>query len=325
MLLGGLVATIVGGLIVSVLANSDNKPMLIENIFDWIWQATTFRSTLALTAIIAVILVADTLVSLAKMSHENHTNTIEASRIEIKDLRSTASQQAQIISNEREKARLDITTLVPNEFALKEKASEVYIPGKVLILIDIAGFGEFNKKYSHLTGDAVLREFAQFLQNACRRTENVYRMIQDESEEARLVVEAGWTFRLHRKGDEFLVVLDGGEAEALGFLNRLKIETTNENSRIYSSGGEGLLFYAGVYAVEVPLTQSEYQKNLEDALKMAREGARNRRVVWHSNISSETLARGDLESPGSYAFRKRIFEQFEKDEYWASAPPAART
>jgi diguanylate cyclase (GGDEF)-like protein len=69
-----------------------------------------------------------------------------------------------------------------------------------MTMLDLNGFKQVNDTYGHLAGDNLLKQFATELRSASRSTDVVGR----------------WG------GDEFIVVLDGGLAEARPHIERLQ-------------------------------------------------------------------------------------------------------
>jgi diguanylate cyclase (GGDEF)-like protein len=67
-------------------------------------------------------------------------------------------------------------------------------------IIDLNGFKRVNDRYGHLVGDELLKRFASELQSACRATDILGR----------------WG------GDEFILLLDCGQAEATAQIDRLR-------------------------------------------------------------------------------------------------------
>ena len=189
-------------------------------------------------------------------------------------------------------------------------------PGVVLIMVDIVNFGEFNTRFSTGKANTVLKEIAQYMFRNSRRVEHIFRMMEDEGGGTRIVEDNGWTFRLHRRGDEFLIILNGGEMEALGFLNRLRKETQMDSSRISKAGAKDILFYAGIFAVSGTIGPAESLHYVDKSLSAARSEPDQGRVVWHSGKSHDTLEQQNDEADRAFQFRQGLYKSFSTDDYW---------
>src|SRR5260370_19535149 len=86
-----------------------------------------------------------------------------------------------------------------------------------VLVCDLVGFKEVNDRFGHLEGNKVLRTVAQGLQENCREYDYVARM----------------------GGDEFVVVLPGQSAAAVGAKARIFSEIASQAGRLHC--GEKLL------------------------------------------------------------------------------------
>ncbi len=92
-------------------------------------------------------------------------------------------------------------------------------------LVDVDGFGRFNKTYRTEIGDAVLKSVASHLRRACREGDTIYRYGAYATEEA---------YRLG--GDEFVLVLASQDlASAVAAMNRIR-ERVEEGTKTPSNG-----------------------------------------------------------------------------------------
>lgn len=95
-------------------------------------------------------------------------------------------------------------------------------------ILDIDGFKTVNDKHGHLTGDALLKQFAGELKSACRSNDLVGR----------------WG------GDEFLIVLDGEQAQAEAQIERVRKWVCGQYTLESSSGALKLNVEASIGLAE---------------------------------------------------------------------------
>src|SRR5690242_13026300 len=130
---------------------------------------------------------------------------------------------------DRERLRLiDITTGIPNQLKWDKdietlsKLKEAP-PQSQMIIIDLDNFREINQRYSYEKGDAVIRCFARSVFNTMRRDEEIYKNLMRDQNDEPVPLEERWQ-RIYRKytgGDEFIFIIAGTQAEAVGFLVRI--------------------------------------------------------------------------------------------------------
>ena len=132
--------------------------------------------------------------SIEQMSAEN--------RQAITELRGHIATYKAKLKAAEETASRDALTRVRNRLYVEGEIGRRMASGAVfsVAILDIDGFKEVNDEHGHLTGDALLKQFAAELQSVCRSTDTVGR----------------WG------GDEFIVLLESGLAEAMAQIERLK-------------------------------------------------------------------------------------------------------
>jgi diguanylate cyclase (GGDEF)-like protein len=109
--------------------------------------------------------------------------------------------QAKLEEAEETASRDTLTGLRSRVFV--ENQIERRIADKVQLsvaIVDIDGFKKVNDDHGHLIGDELLKQFATELQSACRSIDVIGR----------------WG------GDEFIILLDCGKAEAIAQIDRLR-------------------------------------------------------------------------------------------------------
>lgn len=99
----------------------------------------------------------------------------------------------------------DFTTGIPNHYSLRSFFEKMEANENArrlqFILIDLKGFKAINDEFMSLKANKLLRFIAQSIYQKMRRDE--------------------YLFRLNQGGDEFVVILEGNQPDALGFANRL--------------------------------------------------------------------------------------------------------
>ncbi|AQU83197.1 MULTISPECIES: diguanylate cyclase [unclassified Halomonas] len=111
-----------------------------------------------------------------------------------------------------QEAREDVLTRLPNRRALDERLPEAMARVRrtrkplAVLFLDLDGFKNINDQYGHAMGDELLRDTAQRLQAAVRETDFVAR----------------WA------GDEFVVLLEGIDCDAVGPLADKLIHTVEQ-------------------------------------------------------------------------------------------------
>lgn len=188
-------------------------------------------------------MLSDTLVSLSRLS----ADALKSKQARIVSLEEEGIAKDLVIANQTERHRLDHTTEIPNEIALHHEKHAKLGVGKVLIIIDIVKFGEFNNKHGRDAANKLLKAMGKHLYLGSRRLENVYRLNKTKMELE--VPKGGGAYRLHQAGDEFAVILQGGEADALGFLTRVRSFCKKYSETELPHHESEILFYAGVAAV----------------------------------------------------------------------------
>jgi diguanylate cyclase (GGDEF)-like protein len=124
------------------------------------------------------------------------------SRESVKTLRGQVSTYQAKLEEAEQRACRDSLTGLDNRHGVEMKM-ERRIADKqpfCMTMLDLNGFKQVNDTYGHLAGDNLLKQFASELRSASRSTDVVGR----------------WG------GDEFIVVLDGGLAEAKPHIERLQ-------------------------------------------------------------------------------------------------------
>ena len=124
------------------------------------------------------------------------------------------------------------------EHAMATESKRVTRNGQnlTILMFDLDSFGDINKRFGHLEGDEILRQFARLMLSAFRQTDTVARF----------------------GGDEFVVLLtDATFNEALTARDRL-LEAVAEWNREHASSGYEIRVSSGLaqYAGEEPVNET---------------------------------------------------------------------
>lgn len=214
--------------------------------------------------------------------------------------------------NASEQQRLiDVITGVANEKKLTSDV-ETYFADRPaagaaqLILIDLRGFREVNKRFGFLKGDALLRFIAQSLYHSMRRSEGIYKRTLDAKQGRPL-----WK-RIYRKypgGDEFVFLMEGAQWDAVGFVaNRLIPQFRDFSKETERILGEPLIlsFHCGIAPLIKGDTFDDAFAKVQDCYMRAAEMSGPFTIAWHPENVEKQLQSDDYRK----AFYDKIRQTF---------------
>lgn len=209
--------------------------------------------------------------------------------------RNKAKNLEAVVSKLQDLAYNDPITGIPNSNQLKEEIEKPHPGGRCLILLDLQNFGEINKRYNHWVGDEYLRRFAEMVTSSGRRNEFVFKSRPLRTAEENPEKELGprglvKAFRKNSGGDEFFILLEGTNVDALGYLNRLWKRANEFEAMSYEimHARHQFGFYAGVVAIAYQESFDSVSRRVSECLGLALEEDAPRRVYW---VETETPAR----------------------------------
>jgi diguanylate cyclase (GGDEF)-like protein len=202
---------------------------------------------------------------------------------------------------------IDVVTGIPNQCKLEADFERLSRQTQKisLIMLDLDGFGAINTWFGYEKGDEVIRYIASETYMAMRRDEDIYKVPYS--------VKSGLWQRIYRKytgGDEFIFVLSGDEAAALGYLVRLKRRFDSQLGHHISDNILGcswqLRFHAGVCPLQAGDSFKDAMDRVERCLCIAKQTGSTTRVYW---ISRKTAADFPVDSVASrlYADAEEAF------------------
>lgn len=164
-----------------------------------------------------------------------------------------------------------------------------------LTFIDLLSFGEVNKKYGYPTGDRIIEYFAQSVYKTMRRDETIYKMPFDEQYQGAELWQRA--YRKYTGGDEFLFLIRGSEADAIGFLvrlqNRIRSELTPHiQSELLNDTDWSLSFSAAVIPVYQNDTKENVLQRAHEGMRAARQPGSSCRVFWTCKTAPHDMKDG---------------------------------
>ncbi|MCW8331535.1 EAL domain-containing protein [Photobacterium sp. SDRW27] len=160
-----------------------------------------------------------------------------------------------------------------NQLAQEKKKAHIAERPMALLFLDLDHFKEVNDTLGHNTGDLLLKDVAQRLQNCVRETDTVSRL----------------------GGDEFTVIL--GELESSNCAERVAQEILNQFSAPFSLGVETIYISPSIGITLYPYdgTQTDILlKNADQAMYAAKEQGRNRYRYFTASMQETAQHRRQL-------------------------------
>jgi GGDEF domain-containing protein len=216
---------------------------------------------------------------------------------------------------------LDIVTGIPNQLKWERDVADLSkrddpAPRYQMIMIDLDNFREVNRKYGYEKGDEVIRRFAQSVFNSMRRNEEIYKNLMRNEDDQPVTIEERWQ-RIYRKytgGDEFIFVIAGDQAEAVGFLVRLVkdlLPKINEDvARFILDESPRLSFHAGMCEWIDGDEPQDVLRRLQECLRIATDSTTSRLHV-HPPITAAEFDRRVQQATGT-APRWNPFREAER-------------
>jgi diguanylate cyclase (GGDEF)-like protein len=167
-----------------------------------------------------------------------------------------------------ERRLTDVITGVPNSESLKEDIKKKLYKNdkeKQCIYIDLKDFSEINDQFGANRTNDLLRTIAQIIYKRMRRDEKMY--------------------RVYPGGDEFIFIIYGDQADALGFSNRLCLifkEISTITPKILDQKRE-LSFYCGITEMHINDSYKSLYTRAESVYKIAKEGTSDFAICWDPN------------------------------------------
>jgi len=202
----------------------------------------------------------------------------------------------------------DVITGIPNSRSLEKDIDEFFAvsrPYKKMqfIFIDLKDFRKVNSKYGFNKTNDLLRAIAQTIYKRMRRNEDMYKYsISDKGEKESF-------YRVYPGGDEFVFIIEGDQADAIGFSNRLVVQFQELSKKTTQILGESisLSFHCAVVEMDSRDSFKDIFIKAEDCYRIAKEGKAEFTICWHPNTIEAVLSK-DAKKKADYERARKIFE-----------------
>ncbi len=208
-------------------------------------------------------------------------------------------------------ARLtDVITGVPNSLSMERDIEKYFskLSSKrhQFIFIDLKNFKSLNKNFGFLKTNDLLRTIAQTIYTSMRRNEDMYKYFSDE--EPRTYSQEGF-YRVYPGGDEFVFIIAGDQADALGFVNRLVRQFEDLSKKTVDILGTDvkLSFYCSITEMDPNDTYRDIFKRAQDSYNVAKQGNAPFTICWHPTNKEIELSKNDKKK-GEYLRTRELFE-----------------
>lgn len=232
---------------------------------------------------------------------------------------------------DRDRLRLlDIVTGIPNQLKWEKDVqnlskSDDPDPHYQMVMIDLDNFREINKVYGYEKGDQVIKEFARTVFNSMRRDEHIYKYLVFEENMDDLKKGSTNKEGIYRKypgGDEFILLVNGDQLEALGLLNRLARELmpkiNDRVSKFILNSETNISFHAGMCEWILGDEPIDVLHRLEQTMSKATNNP-DSRLYYHPEITPDEFEHRVLQSTGKpprwnpYRDAARIFAKVQNN------------
>jgi GGDEF domain-containing protein len=205
----------------------------------------------------------------------------------------------------------DVITGIPNSRSLKKDIDEFFSlkrPNSKMqfIFIDLKDFRNVNKKFGFNKTNDLLRAIAQTIYKRMRRNEDMYKFSIDANSDE---LKRENFYRVYPGGDEFVFIIEGDQADAIGFSNRLAGQFDELSGKTQQILGENitLSFHCAIVEMDPRDSFNDIFKKAEDCYRIAKEGNSDFTICWHPN-SVESVLSKDPKKKSDYDRARKTFE-----------------
>ena len=205
----------------------------------------------------------------------------------------------------------DVITCIPNSRSLETDIDEFFSVLKPnikmqFIFIDLKDFRKVNNKFGFNKTNDLLRTIAQTIYKRMRRNEDMYKFSigassnKDEKENF---------YRVYPGGDEFVFIVEGDQADAIGFTNRLVGQFEDLSKKTMQILGEhlDLSFHCAIVEMDVRDSFKDIFRKAEECYRIAKEGNARFTLCWHP-ISIEAVLSKDSKKKSDYERARQLFQ-----------------
>ena len=202
----------------------------------------------------------------------------------------------------------DVITGIPNSRSLQKDIDEYFHANRPykrmqFIFIDLKDFRKVNSKFGFNKTNDLLRAIAQTIYKRMRRNEDMYKYSVSNKYEKESF------YRVYPGGDEFAFIIEGDQADAIGFSNRLVAQFQELSKKTHQILGESinLSFHCAVVEMDPRDSFDDIFKKAEDCYRIAKEGKSEFNICWHPN-KLEVMLSKDPKKKSDYERARNIFE-----------------
>ncbi|MDI3320965.1 GGDEF domain-containing protein [Pinibacter soli] len=219
--------------------------------------------------------------------------------------RDNLNDALKISENER---LTDVITGIPNSRSLEKDIDEFFArnrPSKKMqfIFIDLKNFRKVNSKFGFNKTNDLLRAIAQTIYKRMRRNEDMYKYSVNDNHDKESF------YRVYPGGDEFAFIIEGDQADAIGFSNRLIGQFQEISKKTINILGENinLSFHCAVVEIDPRDSFNDIFRKAEDCYKISKEGKSEFTICWHPNTQELILSK-DPKKKADYERARSLFE-----------------
>jgi GGDEF domain-containing protein len=116
-------------------------------------------------------------------------------------------------------------------------------------------------------------------------------------------------YRVYPGGDEFAFIIEGDQADAIGFSNRLVGQFQDISKKTVQILGENLnlSFHCAIVEIDPRDSFNDIFRKAEDCYRIAKEGKSDFTICWHPNTLELILSK-DTKKKADYERARNIFE-----------------
>lgn len=205
----------------------------------------------------------------------------------------------------------DVITGIPNSRSLEKDIDEFFSlvkPNRKMqfIFIDLKDFRKVNNKFGFNKTNDLLRTIAQTIYKRMRRNEDMYKYSTGVSSNK---AEKENFYRVYPGGDEFVFIIEGDQADAIGFTNRLVSQFEELSKKTIQILGENLdlSFHCAIVEMDARDSFNDIFKKAEDCYRIAKEGDSKFTLCWHPNKIEAIISR-DSKKKSDYDRARQLFQ-----------------
>jgi GGDEF domain-containing protein len=205
----------------------------------------------------------------------------------------------------------DVITGIPNSRSLERDIDQYFSIARAnkkmqFIFIDLKDFRKVNGKYGFNKTNDLLRNIAQTIYKRMRRNEDMYKYPISDTHKLN---DTESFYRVYPGGDEFVFVIEGDQADAIGFSNRLvgQFEELSKKTLQILGAPLNLSFHCSIVEMDPRDSFNDIFLKAEGCYRIAKEGTADFTICWHPNTIEANLSK-DIKKKADYERARKLFE-----------------